>query len=312
MCKLQAHICNINFILCNVIFDLFGRTFPAGCSWSQDMAGREGGTGIRGGFSVETFFLSTCDLLIPCSHETEEEDAKDSWQQDEFRVMLWPWGQASVNTQFSCVLSNFRLGVKQAKGAGGRERASDHRCQSWPGYLGTDPHEGAQLGAVETLKVLCSAPCSTNFGWGLFRAGWLASGGPVESAGRRATMTTEYLVWGRDGDPERQHPCNEHGGKGTLGILPQCSVFLRESAVELRLASSLRGPNPTIFPPPVTISSSSSLHPHPPPVLLSVNNSFWLWTSRDQQILEGGGEDTCFVLVFSFLSWILVFELEKK
>lgn len=112
MCKLQAHICNINFILCNVIFDLSGRTFPAGCSWSQGMAGRQGGTGIRGGYSVEKSFLSTRYLPIPCSHETAEEDAKDSWQQDEFHVVLWPWGQASVNTQFSCVLSHFRLGVK--------------------------------------------------------------------------------------------------------------------------------------------------------------------------------------------------------
>lgn len=111
MCKLQAHICNINLILCNAIFDLSGRTFPAGCSWSQDMAGREGGTGVKGGFSVEKSFLSTCYLLIPHSHETEE-DAKDSWQQDEFHVVLWPWGQAPVNTQFRCVLSDFRLGVK--------------------------------------------------------------------------------------------------------------------------------------------------------------------------------------------------------
>lgn len=112
MCKLQAHICNINFSLYDVIFDLSGRTFPAGCSWSQDMAGREELTGIRGGFSVGKPFLSTYYLLIPWSHATEEEDAKDSWQWDEFRVMLWPWGQAAMNTQFSCVLSEFMLGVK--------------------------------------------------------------------------------------------------------------------------------------------------------------------------------------------------------
>lgn len=75
------------------------------------MGGREGGTGIRGAFSVEKSFLSTCDLLIPCSHETEE-DAKETWQQDEFHVTRRPWGQAPVNAQLSCVLSDFRLGVK--------------------------------------------------------------------------------------------------------------------------------------------------------------------------------------------------------
>lgn len=95
----------------------------------------------------------------------------------------------------------------------------------------------------------------------------------MEGSEKRIAVTTMHLVWGRDGDQERQHPCTEHGSKGTLWILPQCSVFLRESVVELRLASSLRGPNPIILPPPVTTSSFSSLHPHPPPILLSVNNS---------------------------------------
>lgn len=101
MCKLQAHICNINFFLCSVIFDLSGKTFPAGCCWSRDVVGREGRTGIRGGFSMEKSFLSTCYLPMPCSCETEDEDAKNSWQQDEFHVMLWPWGQDAVNKKFS-------------------------------------------------------------------------------------------------------------------------------------------------------------------------------------------------------------------
>jgi len=63
------------------------------------MVQKEGSRGIRDGFSVEKSFLSTCYLLIPYRPETEEEDAKDSWQQDEFHVMLWPWGHAAVSKQ---------------------------------------------------------------------------------------------------------------------------------------------------------------------------------------------------------------------
>lgn len=44
-------------------------------------------------------FLSTCYLLIPYRPETEEEDAKDNWQQDEFHVIPWPWGHAAVSKQ---------------------------------------------------------------------------------------------------------------------------------------------------------------------------------------------------------------------
>lgn len=63
------------------------------------MVQRGGRTGIRDGFSVEKSFLSTCYLLISYRPETEEEDAKDNWQQDEFPVMLWPWGHAAVSKQ---------------------------------------------------------------------------------------------------------------------------------------------------------------------------------------------------------------------
>lgn len=112
-------------------------------------------------------------------------------------------------------------------------------------------------------------------------------------------------------DPERQDPCTEHRGKGTLGTLPQRSVFLRKSPAELRLASPLRGPNSTVFSPPITTSSSSFLHSHPPPVLLSVNNSFWFWTSRDQQILEGVGKTLVLDFFFPFSLEFWVFELQK-
>lgn len=85
MWKLQAHICNLNFIFCRVKFDLAGRPFPAGCSWSQNIVKREGRIGIRGGFSVKSFH-SACYSPMPCSHETGE-GAKVSWQQNESHVM---------------------------------------------------------------------------------------------------------------------------------------------------------------------------------------------------------------------------------
>lgn len=170
-----------------------------------------------------------------------------------------------------------------------------------------DPCEGAQLGAAETLEalpLLLVIPLTADV------QGWLAGvGRPRERVGKRAAMNTEHLVW--DWDWERQDPCTEHRGKGTLGTLPQRSVFLRKSPAELRLASPLRGPNSTVFSPPITTSSSSFLHSHPPPVLLSVNNSFWFWTSRDQQILEGVGKTLVLDFFFPFSLEFWVFELQK-
>jgi len=132
----------------------------------------------------------------------------------------------------------------------------------------------AHHGLVSLVLALPEGLCSSEYLW-LEAQDWpVGKGGAVEGSEKRIAVTTMHLVWGRDGDQERQHPCTEHSSKGTLWILPQCSVFLRESMVELRLASSLRGPNPIILPPPVTTLSFSSLYPHPPPVLLSVNNSF--------------------------------------
>lgn len=158
MWKLQAHICNINFIFYSVKFDLSGRTFPAGCSWSQDIVRREGRTGIRGGFSVKSS-RSTCYLPIHCSHETEGEGAKFSWQQDEFHVME-PVGLESgscEHTQFNWALSDFRLGVKWVS-----SRRSQWEGKGQQPLLPVmDPCEGAQLGAAETLEALHPAPCST-------------------------------------------------------------------------------------------------------------------------------------------------------
>lgn len=195
-------------------------------------------------------------------------------------------------TQFSWALSDLSLGVKWVSS----KRSQQEGKGQQPLLPVMDLCEGAQLGAAETLEVLPLLPLTPLAG---DVQGWL--GKTRGGCGEKGSDEHRAPGVGLRQDPERQRPCTDHGGKGTLGTLPQCSVFLRESTVELRLASPLRGPNPTIFSPPVTTSSSSFLHPHSPLVLLSVNNSFWFWTSRDQQILEGGVGKTL-VLVFFPLS----------
>lgn len=50
---------------------------------------------------------------MPCSCETEDEDAKNSWQQDEFHVMLWPWSQDAVNKKFSWLEAWSGMGEQQ-------------------------------------------------------------------------------------------------------------------------------------------------------------------------------------------------------
>lgn len=193
------------------------------------------------------------------------------------------------------------MGEQQKEPVGGKGAAiiaASHRSM-WRGSAGCsrDP------------RGIPSAPCNT-FGWrcpGL--AGWC---GKIKGGcGEKGSNGHWAPGVGLRQDPERQHPCTERGGKGTLGTLPQCSVFLRESPVELRLASPLWGPNSTVFSPPITTSSSSVLHPHPPPVLLSVNNFLILDKQGSTDSGGGWGRHLFWGFFFPFSLEFWVFELEK-
>jgi len=131
-----------------------------------------------------------------------------------FRVMLCPWGQAAVNMQFNCVLSDFRFGVKwvSSKGASGRERDGNHCCQSWSGYLCTDPRKGAHLGTVTLSRhstLLLLVPLAGDV------QGWLASmgktrGGCREKDGDDLQAPGVGLRWG----PRKAAPLHRTQGQG--------------------------------------------------------------------------------------------------
>lgn len=134
------------------------------------------------------------------------------------------------------------------------------------------------------------------------------------------TQNTPTVAWAAVSEPQ---PCRSHSWGGVMVIASR--VWCSPAPEALRLAWTLWGQIPHSSPGPAFLPLDSQIPPgHSLPssfrfvcfgflFWFSVNIDFLFWTCRDQlRFWSGGRGGWLGLLFFFFLSWILVFELEKK